>query len=83
LPGPFFNLGSLRWDDEVVIHARGLNYTYKVRSNYLAFPNNAGALRHEEYDWVTLITCHWSTEDLGGYFFRQVVRAVLVDVSLE
>jgi ELWxxDGT repeat protein len=37
----------------------------------------------EEYDWVTLLTCELYNPLSGNYFFRRVVRAVLVDVRLE
>jgi LPXTG-site transpeptidase (sortase) family protein len=83
LPGPFVDLGRLGWGDEVVIHAWGQRYVYEVRQNYLARPSSLTPLQHEEYDWVTLLTCERYDEALGGYAFRRVVRAVLIDAAPE
>jgi LPXTG-site transpeptidase (sortase) family protein len=81
LPGTFVDLGRLRWGDEIVIHAWGQRHVYEVRYNYLVRPRNTHPLRHEAYDWVTLITCSWFDERLGSYAYRRVVRAVLMDVT--
>jgi LPXTG-site transpeptidase (sortase) family protein len=80
-PGPFANLGSLRWGDEVVIHAWGQRYIYAVRQNSLAAPGQLAALQHENLDWVTLITCQGYDELSGKYLWRRVIRAVLVAVN--
>ncbi len=37
--------------------------------------------QHEEYDWVTLVTCEFFNPFNDSYVFRRMVRAVLVDVS--
>jgi LPXTG-site transpeptidase (sortase) family protein len=80
-PGPFANLGSLRWGDEVIIHAWGQRYVYAVRQNSLVAPGQLAALQHEDLDWVTLITCQGYDEISGKYLWRRVVRAVLVAVN--
>jgi LPXTG-site transpeptidase (sortase) family protein len=80
-PGPFAELKKLQYGDEVRIHAWGQVYTYEVRYNYQVNPGNLYPLHHEEYDWVTLLTCEQWSEDSDEYRFRRVVRAVLVDVS--
>ena len=36
--------------------------------------------QHEEYDWVTLLTCELYNPFSGNYMFRRMVRAVLVEV---
>jgi|GEM_PF-1329794 len=79
-PGPFIQLADLRWGDEVVLHAYGQDYIYQVRSVRRVLPSNLSVLRHEEYDWLTLITCEGYDEANGRYLRRVVVRAVLVDV---
>jgi LPXTG-site transpeptidase (sortase) family protein len=80
-PGPFANLGSLRWGDQVIIDAWGQRYLYAVRQNSLVAPGQLAALQHEDLDWVTLITCQGYDESSGKYQWRRVVRAVLVAVS--
>jgi LPXTG-site transpeptidase (sortase) family protein len=82
-PGPFANLKNLRHGDEVKVHAWGYVYTYEVRYNYLVRPDNPYVMQHEEYDWVTLLTCESYNPDLEIYRFRRVVRAALMDVSIE
>jgi sortase (surface protein transpeptidase) len=37
-------------------------------------------LKHEEYSWLTLITCKTYNERTGEYLQRTVVRAVLIKV---
>ena len=82
-PGPFVDLGSLYYGDQVYIHANGHKYTYAVREVRLVYPQNLSVLRHEEYDWVTLITCREYNESTDDYNYRVVVRAVLVEVEPE
>jgi LPXTG-site transpeptidase (sortase) family protein len=79
-PGPFTNLGALKWGDQVIIHAWGQRYIYEVRQNSLVTPGEMDALRHEELAWVTLITCQGYDALDGEYRWRRIVRAVLVAV---
>jgi LPXTG-site transpeptidase (sortase) family protein len=83
-PGPFANLKELRFGDEVKIYAWGLVYTYEVREQMLRWPGQVSSvLQHEEYDWVTLLTCEFYNPFSGTYLFRRAVRAVLVDITWE
>jgi len=83
LPGPFVNLGRLIWGKKVYIHAWGSLYTYEVRSiSWWTKPEDLGAIsEHEDYDWITLITCRGYDEKTDSYKYRTVVRAVLVDMK--
>lgn len=81
--GIFYNLRDLRYGDRVIIHAYGQQYIYEIRTNEYVRPNNLNVLRHEEYDWVTLITCDGYNETTGDYDWRAVARAVLVTVVSE
>jgi alpha-tubulin suppressor-like RCC1 family protein/sortase (surface protein transpeptidase) len=80
LPGPFVDLGYLRWGDRIAIRAWGQRYIYEVRQNFLTQSTSSYPLQHEEYDWVTLLTCERYDEASGNYAYRRVVRAVLIDV---
>jgi LPXTG-site transpeptidase (sortase) family protein len=81
-PGPFVNLGSLRWGDKVIIRAFGAEYTYEVRTVRTISPaNTASALKHEDAAWLTLLTCKSYNDATGQYDKRLIVRAVLVDVK--
>jgi len=83
-PGPFVKLKTLKYGDQVRIRAWGQVYTYEVRLNNLVSPNNpAVALKHEDLAWVTLLTCEDYTIFWNTYTFRRMVRAVLVNVSME
>ncbi|MCB2202591.1 sortase [bacterium] len=81
-PGPFHDLASLKWGDQVIIHSNGQQYIYEVRSvsQYTRADNLSVVKGHDDYDWVTLITCsgYDATEDV--FLSRSVVRAVLIDV---
>ena len=46
-------------------------------------PSEISVLGHEEYDWVTLITCKGYDEELDQYDERLVARAVLISVDWE
>ena len=80
-PGLFYGLKSLRYGDRFEIRSSGQVYTYEVRDNRLL---GAGGIdqvfRHEEFDWVTLLTCEAYNPASGQYLYRRAVRAVLVDV---
>ncbi len=80
-PGPFYNLSSLKWGNQVILQSDGLFYHYEVRERYYVSPNNLSPLAHEENDWLTLITCYQYDERTNNYRWRVVVKAVLVDVS--
>lgn len=81
-PGPFAELNTLSYGDYVYIHSYGKVYTYEVRTNNLVKANNIQSiLKHEELDWVTLITCESYDESSDNYLSRRIVRAVLVDVK--
>jgi len=82
-PGPFVNLGSLRYGDRVIIHAWGQEYVYEVRLNELVAPDDLSVLRHEEFSWLTLLTCQGYDESSDSYYFRRAVRAVLVQITDE
>ncbi len=81
-PGPFVNLGSLRWGSQVMVHAFGRTYIYEVRSvRAQVDAKEANVIRHEEQPWLTLITCQGYDEKSDSYRWRTVVRAVLVKVE--
>jgi LPXTG-site transpeptidase (sortase) family protein len=81
LSGPFSNLNSLRWDDEVIIHLSDQKYIYRVRSVEEIKPDDTDILRHEELPWLTLITCQDYDTDSGTYLKRIAVRAILMIVE--
>jgi LPXTG-site transpeptidase (sortase) family protein len=80
-PGPFLNLRSLRWGDQIIVHFAGQRYVYEVRSNARVSAEDLTALRHEELPWVTLVTCQGYNPADGSYAHRTVVRAVLLRVE--
>lgn len=81
-PGAFAGIKSLKYGDQVEIHAWGQTYTYEVRESKLITRNNVdGAFQSEQYDWVTLLTCEFYNPLSGEYLFRRAVRAVLVSVQ--
>jgi LPXTG-site transpeptidase (sortase) family protein len=83
LPGPFVNLGKLKYGEKVVVHAYGQKYTFEVRTNEVVDPNNTSVLKHEEKPWLTLVTCKEYDEKTNTYKKRVVVRTVLVKVEAE
>ncbi len=82
-PGIFASIKNLRYGDRIYIHAFGQTYVYEVRENRLlsGLSGAASVFRHEDYDWVTLLTCEGYSERADTYLFRRMVRAVLVEVK--
>ncbi|MBM3152632.1 MAG: sortase, partial [Chloroflexi bacterium] len=79
-PGPFVNLGRLAWGDKIYIQTGDLRYIYEVRSVSQVDPGNTSAFKHEQYSWLTLVTCRQYDEATNSYLKRMVVRAVLLEV---
>ena len=80
-PGAFAQIKSLKYGDQVQIHAWGLVYTYEVRESKLVTAKNVNAvLESNDYDWLTLVTCEFYNPFTGNYLFRRSVRAVLVSI---
>jgi LPXTG-site transpeptidase (sortase) family protein len=82
LPGPFVDLVKLGWGDQVIVHAYGQRYIYEIRSNRTVSPQTS-VFEHEEYPWLTLITCQGYDETSDSYLYRTVVRAVQVRIEPE
>ena len=83
LPGPLIKLDTLRWGDQVIIHAFGQRYIYEVRSVEIVQPDDKTIYAHEDLPWVTLVTCKDYNVEKGTYERRSVVRSVLVKVEAE
>jgi LPXTG-site transpeptidase (sortase) family protein len=76
LPGPFVNLGTLAWGDEIIVHLDGQDYVYQVREVRLVRPYDLSVLRHEDLPWLTLVTCRGYDAASDSYPWRLAVRAV-------
>ena len=83
LPGPFVDLKTLKWGDEIIVHAHGYRYIYKVQRVRYFLPNDTSALSHEDNSWLTLVTCVGYNETLDNYKYRVAVRAVRVSAQVE
>jgi large repetitive protein len=80
LPGPFVNLNTLRYGDRVILWMDGQRYIYEVRTNISILATDNSPFRHEEKPWLTLLTCLGYDPRTGTYRYRQVARAVLVEI---
>ncbi len=82
-PGPFVDLHTLHWGDQVIIRAHGKRYVYEVRTVQVVAPDDASVLGHRQHDWLTLLTCQGYDEATDTYRYRLAVQAVLVSVQSE
>jgi LPXTG-site transpeptidase (sortase) family protein len=82
-PGPFVNLSTLKYNDQVIVHAWGQRYIYQVRSVLQVRPENISVISHEDLSWLTLVTCQDYDEASNTYSMRIAVRAVLVKVEAD
>ena len=81
LPGPFAELHSLRYGDRILVKGWGQSYIYEVRSVKTLSPDDLSwVLSHEEYPWLTLVTCSEYQPWLESYSSRVVVKAVQVGI---
>jgi len=79
-PGIFAGIKNLKYGDRFSIQAYGRTYVYEVRENTRPWGSSVSKVfKHEEYDWVTLLKGY--NPLTGGYRFRRMVRAVLVEVK--
>ena len=78
MPGIFHNLKDLKWGDEIFVNAYGQVYVYEVRTvdKYVRPDDTSSVYQHEDYPWLTLVTCRDYDEDRDSYDWRVVVRAV-------
>lgn len=82
LPGPFYQLKSLQYGDQIRIQAWGQVYTYEVRQNRLVGKRSMyTTMKHEDNAWLTLLTCEQYDDTVGNYDFIRMVKAVLVEVE--
>lgn len=83
-PGPFAYINELKSGDRVYIHFDGWVYVYQVEKNFTISPSSIRTLfKHEEYSWLTLVTCENYSEAKEKYLSRRIVRAVLISVIAE
>ena len=82
-PGLFNNLEKLKFGDKVIVHAYGQAYTYEVRTveKYINPEDTSLVYKHEEYPWLTLITCKGYDSENDSYRWRIVVRAVQTEIE--
>jgi len=83
LPGPFINLNTMKYGDEIIIHGYGQKSIFKVQTNAVVEPTDRSVMKHEESAWLTLITCADYDKETTIYRKRVVVRAALVTVAPE
>lgn len=59
----------------------GKEYVYQVQSTELVSPTDVKkVMKHEEEDWIILLTCERFDPKTKEYPYRRMVRAVLVEV---
>jgi LPXTG-site transpeptidase (sortase) family protein len=79
--GPFSDIKGMKVGQFIYIHSEGQTFVYQVQQNRKITPTNISAVfKHEDYDWVTLVTCEDYNQKTKSYKYRRMVRAVLVSV---
>jgi LPXTG-site transpeptidase (sortase) family protein len=79
--GPFSDIKGMQVNDKIYIHAYGKIYIYQVQENVKLLPENTSTVfKHEEYSWVTLVTCEDYNAKTKLYKYRRMVRAILISV---
>jgi len=81
LPGPFVNLHTLKWGDQIIVHFAGQRYIYEVQENNIILPSDKSVFKHEDQPWLTLVTCKDYNASTNTYKYRVAVGAVLIKVQ--
>jgi LPXTG-site transpeptidase (sortase) family protein len=82
--GPFSDIKGLQKGDRIYIHAFGKIFVYQVQESKKILPTNvSAAFKHEEYSWITLVTCEDFIAKTESYKYRRIVRAALISVISE
>jgi LPXTG-site transpeptidase (sortase) family protein len=79
-PGPFANLHTMTWGQQIIVHLAGQQYIFEVRSVRRVLPDDLSVLGHAATPTLTLITCQGYDQAENDYHYRVVVRAVLVQI---
>ena len=79
--GPFASLRTARFGDQVIVHAWGMQYVYEIRELRYVLPDDGRVFDHQEFSWITLVTCQSYDEALDEYRLRVAVGAVLVAIE--
>lgn len=80
-PGPFWNLGTLRSGDQVILYTEKNIFTYQAREQKIVEDTDISVIDATEHAQITLITCTTWDSDLYTYLKRLVVFADLVNVQ--
>ena len=82
--GPFSDIKGMQSGQKIYLHSNGQSYIYQVQENKKILPSDIStAFKHEEYSWITLVTCEDYNAKTGVYDYRRMVRATLVSVIPE
>ncbi|MBV6449456.1 MAG: hypothetical protein MHPDNHAH_00166 [Anaerolineales bacterium] len=83
LSGPFANLKDLKYGDQIIVHLSGQKYIYEVQDSRMTRPYSTSFAFQsmQDHPYLTLITCQGYIPFSNAYFFRRIVRAVLVEVK--
>ncbi len=83
LPGPFANLKTLAYGDQITLQVNSLTYTYLVRENTTLSPttNLSSLAKADGYDWLTLLTCENYDAATQTYTARRIVQAILTNIE--
>jgi LPXTG-site transpeptidase (sortase) family protein len=82
-PGPFVDLHTMYWGQQIILHANGYKYIYEVRQTRTLLPNDLSVLADDGYAWLTLLTCKDYNEAKDTYATRAAVKAILLRVEPE
>ncbi len=79
-PGPFADLKTLKYGDQLSLEAVDGIYIYEVRSNETISEHDIDALlKQETLNWLTLMTCENYDSAHENYNQRRIVRAILTE----
>jgi len=82
--GPFSDIKGMQLSQKIYIHINGQVYVYQVQENRKLLPTSISTVfKHEDYDWITLVTCEDYNAKTGLYQYRRMVRAILISVIPE
>ena len=71
----------MHYGDEIIIRAWGQEYVYEVRyALHYVDPFDTSLLAHQDFPWLTLITCHGYDPVAKTYQWRVGIQAIQTDI---
>jgi LPXTG-site transpeptidase (sortase) family protein len=80
--GPFVDLHLVKFGNQIIIHAWGQQYINEVCSiSQVSSDSVSSIIKHEDFPWITLITCKGKNEKAKSLKFLSIIKTVQAEIK--